>query len=228
MSQLLFAFDVCRVFCGFDVVFAMQRKVFGVPKLFGVPKPTTVRGPDILRNVIVLGYVTFYRINRFFAKVLFFHYWQNVFAGRSLETLHYCNGQATIDISSSTKLTLLLLCLAACLKHIRLRALDTWRHAPNGSLLRCYLFLQPQYTLGTQSLFRSHTQEADDAIPSRNSCNPPPLCVPGDHGTRTIRWLQSSFLHPCLPGPPTLCGRNISMINVCTLTNINTKIIEGK
>jgi len=74
MSQLLFAFDVCRVFCGFDVVFAMQRKVFGVPKLFGVPKPTTVRGPDILRNVIVLGYVTFYRINRFFAKVLFFHY----------------------------------------------------------------------------------------------------------------------------------------------------------
>jgi len=47
---------------------------------------TTVRGPDILRNVIVTGYPTFYGINKFFVNILFFHYRQNVFAGRSWET----------------------------------------------------------------------------------------------------------------------------------------------
>jgi len=56
------------------------------------------REPDILRNVIVSGYVTFYQISKCFAKTLFFHHWQNVcatgwtvfagriwLAGRSLE-----------------------------------------------------------------------------------------------------------------------------------------------
>ena len=33
---------------------------------------TTVRGPDILRNVIVSGYVIFYKINTFFMNVLLF------------------------------------------------------------------------------------------------------------------------------------------------------------
>jgi len=42
---------------------------------------TTVRGPDILRNVIVSGYVAFYQINKCFVNKLFFHSWQNVFAG---------------------------------------------------------------------------------------------------------------------------------------------------
>jgi len=41
---------------------------------------TAVRGQDILRNVIVSGYATFYQINKFF--VLFFRYCQNGFAGR--------------------------------------------------------------------------------------------------------------------------------------------------
>jgi len=36
---------------------------------------TPVRGLDILPNVIVLGYVTFYQINKCFVKrLLFFHY----------------------------------------------------------------------------------------------------------------------------------------------------------
>jgi len=39
---------------------------------------------DILRNVIVLGYVTFYQINKFFVN--FFSLLTNVFAGRGLET----------------------------------------------------------------------------------------------------------------------------------------------
>jgi len=43
---------------------------------------TTIRGPDILPNVIVLGYVTFYQISTYFLDILFFHYWQNVFCGR--------------------------------------------------------------------------------------------------------------------------------------------------
>jgi len=47
----------------------------------------TVRGPDILRNVIVSGYVTFNQFNKFSVNMIFFHYWQNDFAvGRSLET----------------------------------------------------------------------------------------------------------------------------------------------
>jgi len=54
----------------------------------------TIREPDILRNVIVSWYVTFYQINNFFVDVglLLIHYWQNGFAGRigsegrSLET----------------------------------------------------------------------------------------------------------------------------------------------
>ena len=52
---------------------------------------TTVRGRDLLRNVIVSWFVTFYRINKFLVKILCFHYWQNGFAGliwpvgRSLE-----------------------------------------------------------------------------------------------------------------------------------------------
>jgi len=43
---------------------------------------TIVRGPDILCNVIFSGCVTFYHINTFFANILFFHYWQNVFCIR--------------------------------------------------------------------------------------------------------------------------------------------------
>jgi len=35
---------------------------------------TTVRGPDVLRNVIVSGYVTIYQINKFFVNKLFFHF----------------------------------------------------------------------------------------------------------------------------------------------------------
>jgi len=31
-----------------------------------------VRGPDILHNVIVSGYVTFYQISEFFVNMLFF------------------------------------------------------------------------------------------------------------------------------------------------------------
>jgi len=50
---------------------------------------TAVRGPDILRNVIVSVHVTFYQISKLFVNMLFFHYWQNIFAGRSLETLCY-------------------------------------------------------------------------------------------------------------------------------------------
>jgi len=34
----------------------------------------TIPGPDNLRNVIVTGYVTFYQINKFFVKILFFNY----------------------------------------------------------------------------------------------------------------------------------------------------------
>jgi len=45
-----------------------------------------VRGPDFLRNVIVSGKVAFHQINKFFVNVLFYHHWQNDFAGRSLET----------------------------------------------------------------------------------------------------------------------------------------------
>ena len=41
---------------------------------------TTVRGPHTLHNVIVSGYATFYEINKCFVNVLFFHYWQCVFA----------------------------------------------------------------------------------------------------------------------------------------------------
>ena len=53
---------------------------------------TTVWGPDILRNVIVSGYVAFYQINKLSVNILFFHYSWNGFAGRiwpaggSLET----------------------------------------------------------------------------------------------------------------------------------------------
>ena len=36
---------------------------------------TTVRGPDILRNVVVSDYVTFYQINKSFANILFFYFW---------------------------------------------------------------------------------------------------------------------------------------------------------
>ena len=43
---------------------------------------TTVRGPDFLLNVIVLEYVTFYQINKFFVNILLVHYWLNDFAGR--------------------------------------------------------------------------------------------------------------------------------------------------
>jgi len=62
---------------------------------------TTVQGPDILRNVIVSGYVAFYQICKFFVNMLFFKYCQMSLrlveiasragfgrrsAGRSLET----------------------------------------------------------------------------------------------------------------------------------------------
>jgi len=40
----------------------------------------------LLRNVIVLGYVAFYQINKFLVYILFFHHLQNGCAGRSLET----------------------------------------------------------------------------------------------------------------------------------------------
>jgi len=52
---------------------------------------TTVRGPDILRGVIVSGYVPFNHTNKFFVNILLFHCWNIVFAGwtwpgdRSLE-----------------------------------------------------------------------------------------------------------------------------------------------
>ena len=36
--------------------------------------------------MIVLGYVRFYQTNKLFINILFFHHWQNVFAGRSLES----------------------------------------------------------------------------------------------------------------------------------------------
>jgi len=42
---------------------------------------TTTRGPDIFRNVMVSEHVTFHQINKCFANILFFHYYQNVFAG---------------------------------------------------------------------------------------------------------------------------------------------------
>ena len=38
-----------------------------------------MRGLDILRNVMVSGYVTFYQIKKSFVN---FHYLQNVFSGR--------------------------------------------------------------------------------------------------------------------------------------------------
>jgi len=47
---------------------------------------TIVRGPDTLRNATVSGYVTLHQINKLFANILFFQYWENGFAGRSLET----------------------------------------------------------------------------------------------------------------------------------------------
>jgi len=46
---------------------------------------TTVRRPDIVRNVIVSGYVTFYTNHKFFVKLLLFHYRQTGFKGRSLK-----------------------------------------------------------------------------------------------------------------------------------------------
>ena len=41
-----------------------------------------VRGPDILHNVNVSRYVTFYQINKCFVDILIFQYWQKVFTGR--------------------------------------------------------------------------------------------------------------------------------------------------
>jgi len=35
---------------------------------------------DILRNVLVSGYSTFYQINKFFVNILIFHCWKNAFA----------------------------------------------------------------------------------------------------------------------------------------------------
>jgi len=32
---------------------------------------TTVRGPDILRNVVVSGYATFYQVKKCFVKIMF-------------------------------------------------------------------------------------------------------------------------------------------------------------
>jgi len=37
---------------------------------------------DVLHNVIVSGKVAFHQINKFFVYVLFFHHWQNGFAGQ--------------------------------------------------------------------------------------------------------------------------------------------------
>jgi len=56
----------------------------GSPKFLGedhISKNTTVQEQYILHKVIFSEYVTFYEINRFFGKVLFFHCWQNVFCG---------------------------------------------------------------------------------------------------------------------------------------------------
>jgi len=41
---------------------------------------TTVRGPEIVRNVIVSGYVPFYQINKCFGNISRFYFWQTVFA----------------------------------------------------------------------------------------------------------------------------------------------------
>ena len=43
---------------------------------------TIVRGPDILHNVNVSRYVTFYQINKCFVNILFFQYSQKVSTGR--------------------------------------------------------------------------------------------------------------------------------------------------
>ena len=43
---------------------------------------STVRGPDILNNVTVLRYVTFYQVIKYFAIISSLYCWQNVFAGR--------------------------------------------------------------------------------------------------------------------------------------------------
>jgi len=40
--------------------------------------------PDILRTVIVLGYVAIHQIKKFFVNTVFFQYWQNVFVGRKM------------------------------------------------------------------------------------------------------------------------------------------------
>jgi len=42
---------------------------------------TTLRGSGILRNVIFSWYVRFCQMKKFFVNTLFFHYWQNLFAG---------------------------------------------------------------------------------------------------------------------------------------------------
>ena len=41
---------------------------------------TTVRGPNILGDVKVSGYVTFYQINKYFVDVVVFRYWQIILA----------------------------------------------------------------------------------------------------------------------------------------------------
>jgi len=75
---------------------------------------TTCRGPGILRNVIVLGYVAFYQVNRFFVTILFLHCWQNVlggrgwngFAGRNLETPGLKHSLEQVKLRNMSKIRL--------------------------------------------------------------------------------------------------------------------------
>jgi len=72
--------------------------VRGLHKLY-----TTVRGPDILRNMIVSGYVTFCQINKLFVNILFFHL-TKCFAGwiwptgLSLETPDLQSGGSNFEL----------------------------------------------------------------------------------------------------------------------------------
>jgi len=53
-----------------------------------------VRGPNFSHNAIFSGKVAFHQINKFFLNVLFFHDWQNGFAGRMkwLRGPHFARG----------------------------------------------------------------------------------------------------------------------------------------
>jgi len=73
------------------------------------------------------------------------------------------------------------------------------------ALPRSYLFARP-------ICFRPYTRAANEATAATQTH---PLYIPGALGTRKIRCLQSPFWHPCLPGPPTLFGKDILVLHVC-------------